>query len=108
MLRYLVIALFISLSLGCYAQSVKTDTLKMIYIPRAIDSTLVFGIIVVNITVDRNGDVTETSFDKSKTTITNEAVIEKYVKAAMKVKASPDPKAPEFRHGKITYKLSAN
>jgi hypothetical protein len=106
MVRGLLIVFIVTTWSMVHAQSTPSDTLRMLHIPPVEDSSQVIGLIGINITVNRAGDVVQTSLHKAKTTITNDAVIEKYLKAGMKIKASPDPLAPEFRHGVVTYKLT--
>ena len=108
MLRGLFVVLFVAASSVLHAQAIPGDTLRMLHIPPLEDSSKVVGFIGVNIKVNRAGYVIKTSLNKAKTTVINEEVIEKYLKAAMKIKASPDPLAPEFRHGVVLYKLTTN
>jgi hypothetical protein len=78
-------------------------------IPRPSDNTQVFGRLVVNIIVNREGVVISATGGATGSTITNEAVINKYERELIgKRIATPNPDASERRSGKITYVLSAN
>lgn len=61
------------------------------------------GHIVVNIWVDRDGNVTKTEISTKGTDIVNRDMREKAVRAASQSKFASDPNAPEIQKGSITY-----
>ncbi|MDR7209124.1 energy transducer TonB [Flavobacterium piscis] len=66
-----------------------------------------YGTVVIQITVNRNGNVIATKYTKG-TTNTNPCLIEPAIATAKKYKWQPDPNAPETQIGFITvnFKLS--
>lgn len=61
------------------------------------------GKVVVEIRVDRNGNVVSASPGKKGSNITDQAVLKACKEAALKAKFNSDPNAPEIQTGTITY-----
>ena len=62
------------------------------------------GLIVVDIEVDKRGNVVLAKFNKDKSTTTAECLIEGAVKAAYESYFNPEPNAAERQKGYITYR----
>lgn len=74
--------------------------------PIVIDNSQVQGKIVVNIQVDREGNVLIANVTLQGTTITNADLRNKCEAAALKAKFTPNPSAPEIQRGTITFRFS--
>jgi hypothetical protein len=72
-------------------------------IPRINQSTQVEGRIVVQIQVDKQGNVVAAHGGFRGSTITDPGLISKAEEAAKKAKFTPDPNAPDIQVGKIFY-----
>ena len=68
-------------------------------------STTERGKVVVEIFVDREGNVVKANRILKETTITNSNLITKCEQAARKCKFAADPNAPEIQRGTITYRF---
>ncbi len=68
-------------------------------------STTEVGKVVVEIFVDREGNVVKANRILKETTITNSNLITKCEQAARKCKFAADPNAPEIQRGTITYRF---
>ena len=66
------------------------------------------GIVVVDIWVNRNGQVVRAEVAKKGTTVINQTMREKAKQAAMRSSFVPDSSAPEEQHGTITYTFVIN
>ncbi len=66
------------------------------------------GIVVVDIWVNRTGQVTRAEIATKGTTIINQAMREKAKQAALRSAFASDPNAPEEQHGTITYTFVIN
>lgn len=66
------------------------------------------GIVVVDIWVNRAGQVTRAEVATKGTTIINQAMREKAKQAAMRSAFASDPNAPKEQHGTITYTFVIN
>ena len=66
------------------------------------------GIIVVDIWVNRAGQVTRAEVANKGTTIINQSMREKAKQAALRSSFTADPDAPEEQHGTITYTFVIN
>ena len=73
-------------------------------VPPASTTTEV-GKVVVEIFVDREGNVVKANRILKETTITNSNLITKCEQAARKCKFAADPNAPEIQRGTITYRF---
>ncbi|MEQ9187487.1 MAG: hypothetical protein RLP15_07105 [Cryomorphaceae bacterium] len=62
------------------------------------------GLIVIDIVVDREGNVLRASVGR-KTTITNASLLKAAEAEARRVKFTPNPSAPEEQRGKISYPI---
>ncbi len=63
------------------------------------------GIVVVKITVDKNGNVTAADPGARGTTIANQSFLNEAKEAALKAKFNVDANAPAFQQGTITYRF---
>ena len=63
------------------------------------------GIVVVRVTVDRNGNVTSASYQAKGSTTTSQKLINAAVKAARKARFNQDNEADAFQVGTITYRF---
>ena len=66
------------------------------------------GIVVVDIWVNRSGQVTRAEVATKGTTVINQAMREKAKQAALRSAFASDPNAPEEQHGTITYTFVIN
>ena len=66
------------------------------------------GIVVVDIWVNRTGQVTRAEIATKGTTVINQAMREKAKQAALRSAFASDPNAPEEQHGTITYTFVIN
>ena len=66
------------------------------------------GIVVVDIWVNRTGQVTRAEVATKGTTVINQSMREKAKKAALRSSFASDPNAPEEQHGTITYTFVIN
>ncbi len=64
------------------------------------------GKVVVSIKVDRNGSVVSATAGHDGTNLTSKAAWDAAVKAALKTQFNPNPDAPEYQYGTITYIFS--
>jgi hypothetical protein len=79
------------------------------YVPQPRDNSQVFGRLVVNIIVNKDGVVVSATGGATGSTITNEATIDMYERELIGKKiATPSPDGPDRRNGKITYNQRAN
>lgn len=65
-----------------------------------------YGDIKVTIQVNRQGQVIDAQYSRQGSTITNRALIDKYVAYAKKARFNADADAPEIQQGHITFKLT--
>jgi len=65
-----------------------------------------YGDIKITIQVNKNGQVTDAQYSRQGSTITDRALIDKYVAYARKARFNADPDAPEIQQGFITFKLT--
>ena len=65
-----------------------------------------YGDIKVTIQVNKQGQVIDAQYSRAGSTITNRALIDKYVAYAKKAKFNADPNAAEIQQGHITFKLT--
>ena len=63
------------------------------------------GKVVIDIKVDREGNITYAKYQPNGSTTTDEYLIQLSEKAALKAKFNPDPKAPEEAKGTISFKF---
>jgi TonB family protein len=75
-------------------------------LPRPIYPGNEQGKVVVEIFVDRNGNVVKANAGIKGTTILNKAYLDAATNAALKTKFDPKPDAPELQRGTITYRFS--
>lgn len=68
--------------------------------PRYCDAK---GNVIIDITVDRNGNVIDAKYHRDGSTITDNCTIENAKKAARQSKFNPDPNADEYQYGSINY-----
>ena len=66
------------------------------------------GIVVVDIWVNRSGQVTRAEVSNKGTTLINNDMRQKAVQAALRSTFASDPNAPEEQHGTITYTFVIN
>lgn len=66
------------------------------------------GFVVVDITVDRNGNVIRVRAGAKGTTVQDAKLFEQAESAARRAKFRSDPSAPEQQHGTITYQFIRN
>ena len=66
------------------------------------------GIVVVDIWVNRSGQVTRAEVSNKGTTLINNDMRQKAVQAALRSTFASDPDAPEEQHGTITYTFVIN
>ena len=66
------------------------------------------GIVVVDIWVNRTGQVTRAEIATKGTTVINQTMREKAKQAALRSAFASDPNAPEEQHGTITYTFVIN
>ena len=66
------------------------------------------GIVVVDIYVNRAGQVTRAEVKQKGTTVVNSEMRQKAVQAALRSTFASDPNAPEEQHGTITYTFVIN
>ena len=66
------------------------------------------GIVVVDIWVNRSGQVTRAEVATKGTTVINQSMREKAKQAALRSAFASDPNAPEEQHGTITYTFVIN
>jgi colicin import membrane protein len=64
------------------------------------------GVVVVKVTVDKNGNVTAAEPGVKGTTIMNQSFWNEAKQAALKAKFNIDDNAPAFQQGTITYKFT--
>jgi hypothetical protein len=63
------------------------------------------GKVVVEIFVDREGNVVKANKILKETNITDSNLVTKCIQAAKKCKFAADPNAPEIQRGTITYRF---
>jgi len=76
---------------------------KSVILPKPTYNSMEQGRIVVNIWVNRKGEVTKVIAGARGTNISDLKMWKLVEKAALKAKFSPNPKAPEIQKGTITY-----
>ncbi|MGB3075527.1 MAG: hypothetical protein WBB36_09410, partial [Chitinophagales bacterium] len=76
---------------------------KIIYFPSIIDNTQRTGKVVVNIKVDKTGNVTFAKATQKGSTTTDTYLFQLAEAAAMKTRVNADPDAAEEQFGTITY-----
>ncbi|MEO6167327.1 MAG: hypothetical protein ABIO46_01410 [Chitinophagales bacterium] len=76
---------------------------KIIYFPSIIDNTQRTGKVVVNIKVDKTGNVTYAKATQKGSTTTDSYLFQLAEDAAMKTRVNADPNAAEEQFGTITY-----
>ncbi|TLX75187.1 cell envelope integrity protein TolA [Labilibacter sediminis] len=77
-------------------------------IPTPDENEQEYGIIVIQITVDRYGNVTGAEFQLKGSTIQNTVLKNASIEAAKKAKFNSDPKAAAFQKGTITFTYDLN
>lgn len=65
------------------------------------------GIVVLNITVNRRGEITDYSYNGSESSTTDECLYEAAVNAIKRTRFNPDPSAEAKQEGMITYQFVA-
>jgi len=65
-----------------------------------------YGDIKITIQVNKNGQVIDAQYSRQGSTITDRALIDKYVAYARKARFNADPDAPDVQQGFITFKLT--
>ncbi|MDL2227415.1 energy transducer TonB [Odoribacter sp. OttesenSCG-928-L07] len=83
--------------------SFSLDGRSSVHLPKPIYDSQEQGRIVVEIQVNKKGDVIKAVAGKSGTTIMDQSLWAKTESAALKTKFSPNPKASEIQIGTITY-----
>ncbi len=78
----------------------------MVGIPPTDNAHQEYGDIRITIRVNQQGEVIFAEYSRQGSTITNRALIDKYVAFARKAKFNPDSKAPEVQQGHITFRLT--
>jgi TonB family protein len=76
---------------------------KIIYFPSIIDNSQKTGKVVVNIKVDKQGNVTFAKATQKGSTTTDSYLFQLAEAAAMKTRVNADPDAAEEQFGTITY-----
>jgi hypothetical protein len=66
------------------------------------------GIVVIEITVNKEGQVTQANYKMKGSTITDNSLIESSKKAAIKAKFKRKPDAPAYQKGIIVYRFKLN
>jgi outer membrane biosynthesis protein TonB len=61
------------------------------------------GNVIIDITVNKNGDVTDAKYHRDGSTITDRCSIDNAIIAAKRSKFNPDPNADELQYGSINY-----
>ncbi len=88
-----------------YRVEYKLSNRSAVYMERPYCSTDYSGIIIVQITVDQNGNVTEAVPDMGRTTIKNSECWEAAQKASLNAEFNKDESAPKQQAGTITYQI---
>lgn len=77
---------------------------KMLYKPKLVGTIQESGTVVVSITVDKKGNVIDVECCKAKgTTTSNQALINKAMEDARKIKFDPNEEAPDKQYGTATF-----
>lgn len=88
-----------------YRVEFKLSNRSAVYMDRPYCSTDRSGIIIVQITVDQNGNVTEAVPGIEGTTIQNSECWEAAKRASLNAEFNKDKNAPAFQQGSITFRL---
>lgn len=65
------------------------------------------GLVVINIIVDPNGDITGFSYNELQSSTSSECLYEAAINAIKRTRFNPDPSAPKKQEGTITYQFVA-
>ncbi|NPA34538.1 MAG: TonB family protein [Chlorobi bacterium] len=76
-------------------------TLKRV--PQIKDESQETGIVVIRIKVDQQGRVVSAEFSPAGSTTTNQRLISLALQAAKQARFNPDPNAPQFQYGTMTF-----
>ncbi|RMG81754.1 MAG: energy transducer TonB [Bacteroidetes bacterium] len=76
---------------------------SLVSVPKIVDTSQDEGKVVVDIIVDRNGNVIQAIPGGKGTTTTSAHLFKKAKEAALKTKFSPNPDAPEKQYGQMTF-----
>jgi outer membrane biosynthesis protein TonB len=77
---------------------------KFVSVVKPDDNSNLEGIVVIRITVDKKGNITNAEFKSTGSTTTNSILVQKSIKAALQSKVTQDFNAAEDQFGTITYK----